>query len=326
VNSSSLLAAIAAHGLHPSTAMIVKEPLDSRAWNVLTKGIDAERLAALALEASRAHNLPVTDEQGRALEWMAATWGERQAEADRCLVESVTALEGRDIETRVVSGAATAALDYAAPRLRPYESIHLLVAPVEFDQAISVLEGQGLLLRPTDGRPNRRSQTACLITRNGTAIELHRTNGGRSLRSAGDPTSTLFAHHDTFELNGVRLTALGAEERLITTCVRAGKGGPPRRLLALRDLVQIILGDQFSLRALDHLAATWKLEAVVAETVSLAWQAFDIPDVVPISSWSSSYRPVRQSRRRLRANSKGGESDRARARSTRSPLRLVGPV
>lgn len=308
-------------------------PLDCATWNVVARGIVEERLAPLALEAVHARNLPVTDEQLHALEWMAATAGEKQAQADHGLVQAVEALEGSNIDARVLQGAANAALDYVAAPLRPYESISLLVGPAEFPKAIRALERGGFRSHPSARNGRRRFHTAHFVASNGIALDLYRPHVGGSFGGSMDPASALFAQREEFEVRRCRLTALTPEERMITTCVRVSQEGTATRLLTLRDLVQIALCDRVSLRTTDHLAATWRVEPVVAEAVCRAWLVLDVPDVVPISSWSSSYRPSRWERgpltgpslrrRSIFGQPKGAKRDRPISIGAR--LRLAGP-
>ena len=134
--------------------------------------------------------------------------------------------------------------------------------------------------------------------------------GGSAARSI---RVDLLASRVWFSPRGVRLGALGAEERLLHASIHARPDGSPSDLLAQRDVVQLVLRDDLALRRLERLASSWRLEAVLADAVRRAWDTFAVPDVVPISAWSRSYRPHRRDRRRLASHSlppapQGGKS------------------
>jgi hypothetical protein len=294
-----LVAAVAAHGLHPSNRGLAEKPLNRREWDDVANGLQWELLAALALEAVRGDILPVTPEQRDEVERMAASQGQWCDAVARCLVETATTLEGHAIETRFLHGAVNAALDYATPRLRLYDAVHVVVAPMDLREAVAVLERNGLHREVSRRRrPRGRRRGACLVTTTGIRVELRCTLASEYLGGSIDP-SVLFATQEWFEVQGVKLSTLAAEERFITACMRARVDGAAPQLFALRDVVQLALSDKLSMRTVEQLAAAWRMEAVMADALRRAWQTFNVSDVVPISSWSSSYRPTRRDLRRL---------------------------
>jgi hypothetical protein len=123
-------------------------------------------------------------------------------------------------------------------------------------------------------------------------------------RTYGRPVATddLFGHRVRIARRPVVFSALGHEERLVAACVHARLDGARRDLLAQRDVVQLVLREDVSVRRVERLASVWRLEAVLAEAVRRAWDTFAVPDVVPLSAWSRSYRPHRRDRRRLAAH------------------------
>lgn len=86
------------------------------------------------------------------------------------------------------------------------------------------------------------------------------------------------------------------------SCIHARLQRTECHLLAQRDVVQLVLRDDLSLREVERLASSWRVEAVLADAVRRAWETFSVADVVPISAWSSSYRPHRRDRRKLAAH------------------------
>jgi hypothetical protein len=198
----------------------------------------------------------------------------------------------------VLQGAANAALDYHVPGVRLYDSVHVLVAPAHLAGALAALrEEAGLQELPEQPRSGRR-RGVWLVAANGVRVELHRTLAAGSFGGAVE-VRDLLANRVWFSTGDIKLSALGAEARLVAASLRARLDGNPPHLLALRDVVQLVLRDDLSLREVERWAVAWRVEAVLADAVRRAWQIFGVPDVVPISAWSRAYRPDRRDLRRL---------------------------
>jgi hypothetical protein len=300
VTPEVLLVAIAGYGLNPSLRLFVEAPLDERAWRALVVELETRQLTALALAAAKAEVLPVTEEQAEDLRFRNAGALARRDAAVQCLTELIGVLNHYAIDSCVLCGAATAALDYQVADLRLYESANVLVPSGQHDQAVTVLQGKGML-QPSAQEPRpRRRRAINFCAANGVAIQLHFTiMPGRYGGTV--QTRDLLASRVWFSRRGVRLGALGAEERLLHASIQARLNGTGGDLLAQRDVVQLVLRDDLALRRLERLASSWRLEAVLADAVRRAWDTFAVPDVVPISAWSRSYRPHRRDRRRLAA-------------------------
>ncbi len=87
----------------------------------------------------------------------------------------------------------------------------------------------------------------------------------------------------------------------MAACIQA-RFDPLGHLLVQRDVVQLVLSEDLSLRRVESLASAWRLEAVLADAVTSAWETFSVPDVVPISAWSRPTGPVGRDQRRLEAH------------------------
>lgn len=295
-----VLAGVAGHGLHPSSRSFLGKPLDRHTWRLVAKEIDRQLLAGIALAAVGSGVFAVTDEQHGELEQLALSGSERRERAARCLVDTVSALEEEAIETRVLQGAASAALDYESPSLRLYESVHLLVTPARLADAIAVLERKGLV-RKAGHRSRPASRPGIyLFSASGIKVEVHRSLAVGTFGAPVVPTG-LFLGQRCFSIGGKNLSALEDEARFVAACMHARLDSTPHHLLALRDVVQLVLSDNLSLAKVERLAATWRVEPVLADAVRRAWTIFDVPDVVPISVWTRSYRPSRRDLRRLAA-------------------------
>ena len=244
--------------------------------------------------------MAVSEEQGGDLERLAEAGGGRCRTASQWLVEVVTTLDRQGIDSCVFRGAATAALDYAQPTERLYCSVHLLVAPAHFAAAAGALREEGRLVERAEPARVGRRRALRLVAADGTEVVLHRTLAIGTFGDAIEPTD-LFASRIRFAIGGTTCSALGTEARLLAACLRARLDQAPPHLLALRDVVQLVLRDDLSLRKVERLAVAWRVEAVVADAVRRAWDAFPVSDVVPISAWSRAYQPDRRAQRRLAA-------------------------
>jgi len=110
-----LLIAIAGHGLHPSPASRHRASVGDGSLAGAASGAQPRAGARLALHAVDCGALPVTTAQREDLTDRLALAQDRRSEADRCLDEVVAALDRQGIETCLLHGAATAALDYDEP-------------------------------------------------------------------------------------------------------------------------------------------------------------------------------------------------------------------
>lgn len=291
-----LLVSVARYGLHPSTQPLIDQPLASDPWERFVDGLSRGLLLALAFDATATGALPVTAEQEADLSDRLAEAMERKAAADDCLDELVAALDRHGVAACVLHDAAVAALDYHRPGLRLYDTVQLLMTPGQRKHGISALEDEGVLVAhgPTSWPTRRRSQT--YRSSNGVSVTVCTSIAPKS---SGVSVDDLLSHRVNYRPRTVVLNALRAEERLIAACIRAGVDRVRHDLLALRDVVQLVLRENVSVRRVGRLASTWRSEAVLAESVQRAWDTFAVPDVVPISAWSRSYQPYRRHRRRL---------------------------
>jgi Uncharacterised nucleotidyltransferase len=301
VTPFELLVGIAGHGLSPSPRPIADDPVGTDSWEELSDSLGRGLLLGLALDAADCGALPVTKQQRDDLTESFALAQDRRSAADRCLDEVVAVLERRGIETCVMHGAANAALDYDQQGLRLYDTLHLLVAPSQREEAVAALAEHDVVRCDVARRRPRRQTALPCRSRDGVRVVLYNSLAPKNFRAsvaAGD----LFPSRVPFVPRSVTLNALAGEERLIAACVHARLNVYRRDLLAQRDLVQLVLRENLSVRKVERLASTWRLEAVLAEAVRRAWATFRVPDVVPISVWSSSYQPFKRDRRRLAAH------------------------
>lgn len=292
---AEILVAVASHGLHPITRSMSERPLSPRPWRELAQQLGESGLGALAFLAASDGALPVTSAQDAELRRLNDAATARTRAAVECLGAVVTTLDRQSIDSRVLHGASTAALDYPVAGLRPFDSVDVLVAPVHHDDAVSLLRTEGVLSAPSVLTRTRRKREVRHVATNGVVVSLHASlTPGRVGEVVETPT--LLASRTRFSFGTVDLCAVGAEERLLAACI-AGRASS-LDLLGQRDVVQLVLRDDLSSKRVERLASSWRVEAVLAETVRRSWDLFSVPDVVPISAWSRAYRPHRRDRRR----------------------------
>jgi hypothetical protein len=114
--------------------------------------------------------------------------------------------------------------------------------------------------------------------------------------------SDLWARQSTYRIGGVELGALAREERFLHACFHASLGDNPPRLLALRDVAQVLLDGQLDVHLVRALAASWQADSVVSRAVQLMGRAFGIDAAVsPLAAWAMAYQPDRRAQRALAA-------------------------
>jgi hypothetical protein len=300
--SGSVLPAVAAYGLAGTLTDFPRAPLGERAWAQAVRDVFLQRVPGFLLAAIAEGAMPATDEQWEQAVGLHNDSMTIAVHLERLLLDTVGLFRSADVEYRVLKGSALAHLDYPDPALRSFGDVDVLVPAESFDTAVRVVAAQGSrrqFATPNRDFDHRFAKGASFITADGRDLDLHRTfvSGPFGL-TVGLPD--LFASSSPFEVGGENLLALGPEDRFLHACFHAALGDIPPRLLALRDVVQILLYTPFSVDAVRERATRWRAEPVVARAVSLAWETLRIADAVPLSVWAGRYRLDREQQRSLR--------------------------
>ncbi len=302
---TEILVGIAGHGLNPSLRPLLEQPLDADSWQAFVTKLDQLMLSTFALAACEQGTVAVTESQLEELRIRAAQATERCRTAASSLEEVVTTLDRHGMDACVLHGAATSALDYPETHLRLYESVHVFVNPAHHDEAVDVLRAAGVIRQPSVHSRSRRRRDVWHRTSSGVEIGLYRAvTPGRF----GGPIESkdLLANRVRFTPrtgpDGTPLSSLGTEERMIVACIHARFDRSISNLLVQRDVVQLVLRDDLSMRKVERLRSAWRVEAILADAVRRAWETFSVPDVVPISAWSGFYQPYRRDQRKLEAH------------------------
>lgn len=298
-----LVRSVAAHGLAGSAAVWPDQPLEAARWSALVAAADLDRLSGLLLQAVTDEVLIVTDDQ---FEQASARHVSASCHVLRLESQAVAVLEvltSAGIESKVLKGSAVAHLDYPDPSLRVFADVDLLVRSEDVDGAIRVLTASGCVrhgVQPRRGFDRRFGKGATFTSSSGYEIDLHRTfvMGPYGLRI---DLADLWARPTHFNLGGLQAGALDPECRFLHACFHTALGDRPPRLVAQRDLAQMLLHGNLELERVGALMRTWKAEPVVAQAVRVTWDNLRIGHVTALSAWASRYVPKPKDTRELAA-------------------------
>ena len=298
-----LVRSVAAHGLAGSAAVWPDRPLEAAQWSELILMVERDRLGGLLLQAVTDGVLLVTDEQ---LDRASALHVKACCHVLRLESEAVAVLgllTSAGIESKVLKGSAVAHLDYPDPSLRVFADVDLLVRSEDVDGAIRVLTASGCArhgVEPRRGFDRQFGKGATFTSSSGYEIDLHRTfvMGPYGLRI---DLADLWAQPTYFDLGGLQAGALDPECRFLHACFHTALGDRPPRLVAQRDLAQMLLHGNLDLERVGALMHTWKAEPVVARAVRVTWDNLRIGHVTALSAWASEYVPRARDTRELAA-------------------------
>jgi hypothetical protein len=228
---------------------------------------------------------------------------------ERALLEVAATLEAAGVPYRVLKGSAVAHLDYTDPADRAFGDVDLLVEGAAYEDALAALHAEGSRRRYREVRPGfdrRWGKGACLVRPDGTQIDVHRTFVAGPFGLTVD-LAELFAGSDALSVGGRELPALDRESRFLHACFHAALGDQVPRLVALRDVAQLVLTTDLDADAALARARHWRADAVVARAMRLAWSRLDLAPV-PLSEWAAAHRADRFQSRALRAYTSSSRS------------------
>ena len=206
------------------------------------------------------------------------------------------------VDFRLLKGPAVARLDYPDPSWRGFGDIDVLVRSSHYEAAVRAMISIGGRRRSAEVRPGfdrRFGKGVCVVLSDGVQVDVHRTlaSGPFGLTIRLDD---LFAGQDVVTFGGQRLPVLSREHRLAHACMHAALGDAAPRLVALRDIAQLLLATDVDFDATRAACARWRATAVLAYAINAAWHTLELtPD--PVSSWASEYVADRYERRSLAA-------------------------
>jgi hypothetical protein len=300
--TSADVVAVAAFGLPGSRRTLAAEPLPPERWTALVGGVRSQRLAGLLADAIGCGDLPVTDAQADEVQGIATEAAHVVLLLEQLLLDSTRLLGELGIPTRVLKGPAVAHTVYPDPAHRGFSDVDLLVPGDRFGDAIDALLAAGGHRRFPEPRPGfyqRFGKGATVTMHDGLEVDLHRMFVPGPFGMQVDLDS-LFSTATPFVLADTIMEGLGPEEQFLHACFHTVLGNATPRLTSVRDVAQILLHGSLDDQRVLHLAASWKVEVVLAGAIQVAWEALDLADRVPLSTWAQRYEPAQRQLRALR--------------------------
>lgn len=290
---------VAAYGLNPRATGACKAVIGAGRWSGLMEIVRAQRLTGLMakMAADGVLNLE-SDQQAE------ATSANESAMAlavllERRLLDIVEAFEQGGIDYRILKGPAFARLHYGNLSLRPFGDIDIMVRATDIDRAVVLVEAMGGERRFREPRPGylrRFGKGAALVLDHRTEIDIHRTISPGPFGVTLDP-DRFFDRESRFVVGGRLMSAPALEERLLHACHHAVLGDAVPRLLALRDVAQILTARPVDHDRLVRLARDSGGEAVVARAVDMTWRVFGLDRGIATARWAGEFTPDRRASR-----------------------------
>ena len=298
---TSTLGFVASYGLEKRAQENMDE-IPAADWSEIHRGLIIERLSPLASYALEQGSLAASELQRREIMGDHARSMSLAVVLERRLLEVYSEMRLAGIDARVLKGPAVARLDYPDPSWRAFGDIDLLVPARSFDAASQILGsggGRRRFAEVSKGFDSRFGKGACFTYPDGLQIDLHRTISAGPFGLTVDLDS-LFAGVQEFEIGGVIVRSISREHRFMHACFHAALGDVSPRLVALRDVAQMLLVNKVDLEAAIETARAWKAEIVLARAISLAWLRLALPPN-EASNWANAYMPSRYEVRAMRA-------------------------
>jgi len=206
------------------------------------------------------------------------------------------------VDFRLLKGPAVARLDYPDPSWRAFGDIDVLVRSSEYEAALRALISRGGRRRSAEIRPGfdrRFGKGVCIVMADGVQVDVHRTlaSGPFGLTIQLDD---LFAGRDTVTFGGETFAVLSREHRLAHACVHAALGDASPRLVALRDIAQLLLTTTVDFDATRAVCNRWRVTSVLAYAINAAWPTLGLAPTAT-SAWARDFVADRYERRSLAA-------------------------
>jgi hypothetical protein len=248
-------------------------------WSGFLASLEVHRLTGLALAASNAGALRLTEEQA---ETLASNHGKAMAAAltiERELLEVGLVFREAGLNPVVLKGPAVAHSAYPDASWRPFGDLDLLVRTAEWRSACQALEGSGRRRRLPEPRPGFDERFGKAAVHRGPAgieVDLHRTLvvGPFGLWIRPDE---VFEHTAPLSLGGRTFERLDDTCLMLHACVHAALGWRAPFLWTVRDVGQIALMAGVDWGALATVAERWRLQVVVQHALTMATELLRVP-------------------------------------------------
>ena len=283
-------AAVAAWGL-PTAHRLPDRPLADHDFDELLTRCTQQRILGLLGAATEAGDLPVTPAQRERLDTHWQDWLGHAVRAERAALTVSATLAEAGIRSRVLKGLALAHTAYPDPSMRVFGDVDLLVPHDRLHAGatllVAELDGQRAEPEVRPGFDDRFAREAMVRTL-GVEVDLHRTlvNGAYGVRL---PLPTLFDDGRVVTVGGGTFTVLATVPRLLHAAYQSTLADSPPRLVALRDLVQILTREGPDPRDVVATAHAWRGRAPLAAAVRLAWRTLRLTTRPPLVEWAEEH-------------------------------------
>lgn len=304
----STLGIVASHGLwnvlgeHTPLNRASLDAISDADWVEVHRSLVTERLSPLAAYAIEQGSLSASDSQRLEIFADHKSSMSLALVLERRLLEVYSKMTLAGIDARVLKGPAVAHLDYPDPSFRAFGDIDLLVPAGSFEAASQILSSAGARRRfpeVSKGFDSRFGKGACFAYSDGLQIDLHRTISAGPFGLSVD-LDALFASVDEFEIRSLKVRTISRQHRFMHACFHAALGDVSPRLVALRDVAQMLIVNEVDLEQSIVLAKEWRAEVVLARAITLTWDRLDLPPGDALA-WANSYLPSRYEARAMRA-------------------------
>jgi hypothetical protein len=308
---SRLAAAVAAHGLGrsgvagparllPAGASVSQAPdpdqapdpvpqrwaLPPHTWAALAARVRDERIEGLWAASVADGALQVTAEQLEEVRQAARGRANVDLHLERQLLETTAILETAGVPNRALKGPVWAHSAYPDPSWRGFGDVDLLIPSAQWYAAIEALEVAGARRTLPEIRADfdrRFGKEATLVASSGWELDLHRTFviGPFGLWVNQDD---LFDRPAQVTIGDGQVLVLSAEVSFLHACYNAALADDPPRLVAIRDVAQVLIGlDPDPARVLG-LARRWRAEAVVTRALGLVTRVLGLSLDHPVAA------------------------------------------
>ena len=299
MSSNPTLDAVCAQGLPGAPEL---EGAGSWDWDQLLADALDERAVAIVASVVAAQRWQLSREHQSSLNSAHESVMQACLRLERATLELVERLEGVGIEYRLLKGPAVAHLDYPGPAWRSFGDVDVLVRARDYDATVRMLSAVGAHRRSAEVRPGfdrRFGKGVCMVGPDGVQIDVHRALASGPFGHTID-LDALFGCEDTVSFGGRGFPVLSREHRFVHACVHAALGDVAPRIVALRDVAQLLLTTDLDVDQAIVNARAWRMSSVVAAAIESTWDRFGL-EATPVSRWADGYRGGRFERRALAA-------------------------
>jgi hypothetical protein len=275
---TKLLAAVAAYGTQ-ARIDFPDRPLSAERWARLADGVRDQRLEGLLAAAVSTGALPVDGAQHDSVRDLARGRAQVDLSIERETVKVSQTLGRAGVHHRVLKGPASAHRFYPDPSWRGFGDVDLLIDNADWYRAVEVLEELGARRIVPEIRPGfdrKFGKDATLVSAAGMEIDLHRTLVFGPYGLWVDLTSLLARAADTITVAGSHLPVLDAEAAFVHACYNAVLADDPPRLIAVRDVIQIAVGEAIDGKKTHELAEAWRASGVVSRAIRLVARCLNV--------------------------------------------------